>query len=138
VLDEYVKNGGKVLVVNSANRLKFYNRVLDENEDWPDLNTLTSRWGVNFTSIGADLGLLDTVDRGLVEGIPIIKLTPENAVAFTVDSGDVLAGENGRAYLAHLEIGAGEVVVISDLTMLGDYSDNLLNPQLVQNLAAWE
>lgn len=138
VVDRYVRAGGRVLVTNSANRLKFYNSVLDKNEDWPDLNALTEGWGIKFTTVGASSAVLETAGEGLMEGVSEIVLTPTNAVGFTITDGRVLAGSKDRAYLAQVDVGEGEVIICSDLTMLGDYDISVLNPLLVNRLADWK
>ena len=138
ILNDYVAGGGKLLVVNSAHRLKFFNLVTESNEDWADLNTITNQWGVNFTSfVVADTSVIvKPVD--LLKNLRSININPANAVVFTAESGDVLAESNNGAHIAHLEIGAGAVIVLSDLSMLGNYGDGLFNPELVQALASWK
>ncbi len=137
-VDKYLREGGRVLVTNSANRLKFYNSILDENEDYLDLNELTREWGVEFTDAGTGSATIPTNETGLVEGIPEIILTPNNAVRFTLRDGQVLAGDKEAAYLAQIQIGKGEVIVCGDLTILGDYDNGTLNPLLVNALVHWE
>jgi len=138
VIDGYVNDGGRVLVVNSAKRLKFYNSAYDENEDWADLNLLTSAWGITFTESGGNSSLMDSNARKLFDGVSAVRLTPGNAVAFTVTTGDVLAGNSSQAYAAQVKVGKGEVLILSDLTMLGDYENSVLNPRLVENIANWK
>lgn len=138
VVNEYVKAGGKLVVVNSANRLKFFNLVAEPNEDWSDLNTLTSQWGVTFTNVGAADTSVTVVTSGVLGDVSSVKINPVNAVVFSVTSGEVLAEDKNGAHIAHLNIGAGEVIVLSDLSMLGDYGNGVLNPDLVQWLVAWD
>jgi len=138
IINEYVEQGGKLLVVNSANRLKFFNWVAEPNEDWLDLNTLTSQWGVQFTSVGVDEPSLTVMAGGLLDDVSTVNINPQNTVVFSVTSGAVLAGSQNRAHIAQLEVGEGTVVILSDLSMLGDYGDGLFNPKLAQALAAWE
>ena len=138
LINDYAKKGGRVMIVNSANRLKFYSRVLDENEDWEDLNTITNQWGVKFVGIGADSYTLTTDTSSLMHDVPEILITPANAVYFSITDGEALAGMKSKAYLAQIKVGNGEVLIISDMTMLGEYDQGLMNPQLVRNLANWK
>jgi hypothetical protein len=138
ILNEYVEHGGKLLVVNSANRLKLFNRVAEPNEDWSDLNILTNQWGVNFTTAGVDETTAAVTADGWLQQVSMVNLNPQNAVTFAVTSGEVLAGSRSRAHIAQLKMRSGTVFIFSDLSMLGDYGDGLFNPKLVQALAAWE
>ena len=47
-LEAYVAGGGLLVLTNSANRLKYNNRVEDPNEDWGDVNVLAERFGVSY------------------------------------------------------------------------------------------
>ena len=138
ILNEYVEQGGKLLVVNSANRLKLFNRIAEPNEDWSDLNVLTNQWGVNFTTAGVDEATAAVTADGWLQQVSMVNLNPQSAVTFAVTSGEVLAGSRSRAHIAKLKVGTGTVLIFSDLSMLGDYGDGLFNPKLVQALAAWE
>ncbi|HNR02880.1 MAG TPA: M28 family peptidase [Anaerolineaceae bacterium] len=138
VLNDYLEQGGKLLVVNSGNRLKFFNWVTEPNEDWADLNTLTGLWGVTFTRVGVEERSITATPGGLFDRSTTVNINPVNAVVFSVNKGEVLAGSRERAHIAKVKVGAGEVIVLSDLSMLGDYGDGLLNPALVQALTAWK
>mgnify|MGYP001119422949 CR=1 FL=1 len=138
VLNEYAEAGGNVLVVNSGNRLKFFNWVTEPNEDWADLNVLTNQWGVNFSNKAAEGSSLIVTPGSVLEGVSAVNVNPDNAVGFSLSSGEVLAGSRNNAHAAHIQAGAGEVIVLSDLSMLGDYGEGLFNPKLVQWLADWK
>ena len=133
-----MEQGGKLLVVNSANRLKFFNWVAEPNEDWLDLNTLTSQWGVQFTRDSVDETSVTVTADGLLDDVSTVNINPQNTVVFSVTSAAVLAGSQNRAHIAQIEVGTGTVIILSDLSMLGDYGDGVFNPKLVQALAAWE
>jgi len=138
ILNAYAQDGGRILVVNSGYRLKFYNRVLEENEDWAALNALTSQWGAKFTHRGSQSNPLNVEDRGLLDGVSAINITPQNAVSFSIETGKALAGTPGDTYLAQIDVGEGEVVILGDLSMLGEDDMGLINPVLVENLAEWK
>ncbi len=138
IVDAYVQNGGKVLVVNSSHRLKFLNYIMEENEDWADLNALTQQWGFEFIGLGSSTETLNVEGRGLMEGLSTLKITPDTAVYFKTEAGIPLAGIKSKAYLAQIRVGKGEVVVLGDLTVLGESEQGLINPQFAANLANWE
>lgn len=138
IVDSYAQEGGKVLIINSSYRLKLYNRLLEENEDWASLNKLTDQWGVNFIGRGSANNPINVENRDLLEGVSAINITPLNAVFFSIETGKVLAGIPSNAYLAQVEVGKGEVVILGDLSMLGESDLGLINPVLVENLAKWE
>jgi len=138
IIDAYVRNGGKLLVVNCGARLKLVNRVMDLNEDWSDLNLLTEQWGVHFTRIGARAQTINAEDRGIMSGVSAMIVTPETAVEFETANGKVLAGMDGADYMALLEVGKGQVLILSDMTVLGDTEEGPLHEQLLINLANWK
>lgn len=138
ILDAYVKSGGRILIINSGYRLKLYNRVLEENEDWSALNALTNQWGVNFINRGSENNPLNVEDRGLLEGASTINITPMNAVSFSIESGKTLAGTQADTYVAQVEVGSGEVVILGDLSILGEDDQGLVNPVFVKNLTEWK
>lgn len=138
ILDGYAQGGGRVLVINSGYRLKLYNRVLEENEDWSALNMLTNQWSVNFKGRGSEYNPLNVEDRGLLEGVSTISITPLNTVSFSIESGKALAGILTDTYVAQVEVGYGEVIILGDLSILGEDDTGLINPMLVENLAEWK
>lgn len=138
IINVYAQNGGRVFVVNSSHRLKLYNRIMEENEDWKDLNIITSQWGVQFTGLGSDTESVSTGGLGIVKGVPVLNITPDTAVSFKIESGEALAGIKNKAYLAFVEVGKGEVLILGDMTALGEYEQGPVNPQFVMNLSNWE
>jgi hypothetical protein len=132
VLDAYAQNGGIVLVVNSGTRLKLYNRMYDINEDWADLNTLTDQWGIHFNKVGANSSTVSVQFNGTTFQM---ILTPSNTVVFSAPSGSVLAGSAGEAAFAEVTIGSGRVIVLGDLSALGEYDTGLINKELVKSIA---
>lgn len=138
ILDAYAQDGGRVLIINSGYRLKLYSRMLEENEDWSSLNTLTNQWGVNFKGRGSENNPLNVEDQGLLEGVSTINITPLNTVSFSIESGKALAGTPADTYVAQVEVGNGEIVILGDLSILGEDDMGLINPVLVENLTEWE
>jgi hypothetical protein len=121
-LEDYVIQGGLLVLTNSAHRMKYTNRVLDANEDWPDQNDLAERFGIRFRS-----GTLEgtearvTSDHPILGGMRVLMLPGGNAVPFEIASGEVLAQVNGEAVAALVPYGGrgGEVLVLADLGLLG-------------------
>ncbi len=47
ILEDYVRDGGMLVLTNSSNRLK-YNYAYEHNEDWQDINAVAGRFGVEY------------------------------------------------------------------------------------------
>ena len=117
----YVENGGLLVVTAGAARVVF-GMVFDPNEDWTDMNPLVERFGVEyemgtFSSSRAQVGAIHPV----LDGVSALALTPNNAVAFSIAGGQVLAEAGGTPVAAMVEYGraGGQVLVLADVTMLG-------------------
>jgi len=83
-LVSYVEHGGLLILVNSANRLKYSNLVKDPNEDWEDMNALSTRFGVRFTSNVLPGTQARTKGRHtLVAGVRELDTATDNSVPFT-------------------------------------------------------
>ena len=137
IIDQYVQNGGKVLVVNCGSRLKFANRVMEPNEDWNELNTLTEQWSVTFTGISGEDLRLSPKDSELLDGVNTIDVSSLTTVDFSVSQGSILIGTQDRAYLAEIEVGEGKVLILADMTLLGDRETGLGYYRFLVNLADW-
>jgi len=135
-LEDWVQAGGVLVLTNSAHRLKYINLAYDENEDWPDVNELADRFGIEYLDqvFTSDRVIADG-DHPLVDGVVLVYFISGNALAFDAGSAQVLAAVGGSPALAVLEHGAGSVVVLSDLGMLGTNSDPPRNLRFWQNLA---
>jgi hypothetical protein len=136
LINEYLEGGGTVVVVNSGYRTKFYNRLYDMNEDWSGLNSLTEQWGVTFTGLGgASARQATSGNSSLINSMGFLNLDPNNSVSFSMSEGSVLVGEKEKAFLGVIQVGKGELIVISDLMALGEALEGTINPQLVENIA---
>ena len=137
LLEEYVRDGGTLVVANSAHRLKYHNRLLDPNEDWEDMNALVGRFGIQFRSTPFSASEAEKAAvHPLTEGIQTLRSAGENAVAFTVESGLVLAsaGDQPVVALVTSDDHPGKIVVLADVGLLGA-SDEPHNLQFWRNLA---
>jgi hypothetical protein len=120
------------------------NRLLSENnEDSMAINDLLKRFGASymFGSIIDDL-VQSKGDHPLTENATYLKVIGENGVPIRLASGQILANVGGQVVLALVDYGSagGQVLVVSDLTLLQDLGRDGKNLQLLQNLAryAWE
>jgi hypothetical protein len=143
VLETFVADGGLLLIANSAHRLKHVNRVLDPNEDWRDVNVLAERFGITFHD-----GPIPTeearVEGGhpLMDGIQTLSLIEGNGVPFNLagdDASQVLAWAGQDAAVALVGYGAagGEVLVLSDVSVLGSDWGGPTNLPFWRNLARY-
>jgi hypothetical protein len=132
-LEDYTRGGGLLVLTNSAHRMKYLNTVYEDNEDWQDVNDLGSRFGVAYSGVPLH-GASATTEgvHGLVSGVGAIRMATDNGIGFTIAAGQVLARADGQAAVAVVPAGAGEVVVLADLGMLGNGSGT------PQNLRFWE
>jgi hypothetical protein len=143
VLEGYVADGGLLVLGNSANRLKYANRVLDPNEDWSDVNDLASRFGVSFVEGElADNEARSTSDHPLVAGLPALSLIPENGLPFNlaaVTQAQILAQAGDQAAVALVEYGdaGGQVLILADVGILGSSWGEPENLKFWQNLARY-
>ncbi len=141
LLQEYVEDGGLLVLVNSGHRLKYGYPPLDQNEDGPKMNALGEVFGITFHE-GSTWGeLASPGTHPLVQDREVIRLADSNGVPFTYDSGETLAQAHGDAVMALVPYGdeGGEVLVIADLGILRASSDQATprNLQFWVNLAEY-
>ncbi len=139
-LEDYVANGGFLVVTNSAHRLKLSNRTFDDNEDWRDVNALATRFGVTFDEriVGPIRGTQAYVigDHPLTKGVKYIELAEENGVPFTATMGSPLAqAPGGITVAAVIDRGQGQVLVLADVGMLDTATGDPINLPFWRNLA---
>ncbi|HEX2978810.1 MAG TPA: M20/M25/M40 family metallo-hydrolase [Anaerolineaceae bacterium] len=139
VLRDYVAEGGFLLVSNSANRLKYYNIVYDPNEDRLEMNALVKAYGVEFQDLSLESTDESVVsDHPLVKGIQTLTGAENNAVAFDLKDGEILAEIQGKPSVALVEPATGgEVLVVADLGIFGIGNNDLGNTEFFDNLAEY-
>ena len=144
ILEQYVAKGGFLVLTNSANRLKYYNRVLDPNEDLADASDLSGRFGATFEDRALSTGNVRvTGSSPLVEGVTSLSMAQANGVRFHLVEGtqfEVLAETGGQLVVALVQHGdaGGEVLVLADLGILGSSGEpTLTNLPFWQNLAEY-
>jgi len=144
VLEQYVAEGGLLMLTNSANRLKYYNRVLDPNEDLADASDLSGRFGVIFEDRKLSTGNVRvTGSSPLAVGAKQLSIARDNGVRFSLAEGiqsEVVAETGGQMVVALVQYGdaGGEVLVLADLTILGSSGEpTLTNLPFWRNLAEY-
>jgi hypothetical protein len=117
----YVDSGGLLVLANSANRIQF-GKIFDANEDWEDANALSAPFGITF-----EPGVL-SASRAQVRGEhPLmgdrytLTLLKDNAVPFSLQTGEILAEVGGSPVVGLVDFGeaGGQVLVLADVGMLG-------------------
>jgi hypothetical protein len=138
VLEDYVADGGILVLTNTAHRMKYVNYAYDVNEDWEDVNALAERFGVRYTETMLPGGLVVAdSDHPLMDGVVLVRFIEGNARGFTIDSGEILAGSDAAGALAVVPHGSGEVIVLADLGTLGSSQDPPRNQRLFENIAEY-
>ena len=137
-LEDYVADGGMVVLTNSARRLKYLNYAYETNEDWADANAVGDLWGVNFdTASVIGTTAIAVAGHPLIAGVTTLRLADNNAVPFTADGGVELARMAGRSVATLIDAGAGEVLVLADLGLLGSSPGEPQNLRFWQNIAEY-
>jgi hypothetical protein len=138
-LEDYVLDGGLLILTNSDHRLKYANLPFDGNEDWSDVNELAERFEVRYqTGVLAGSAATPTGNHPLVQGVPSIRMIAGNGHRFAAGDGSVVLATVGAAPAAAIVgHGAGEVLVLADLGMLGASEDPPANRVFWRNLARY-
>ncbi|MCJ7555892.1 MAG: M28 family peptidase, partial [Gammaproteobacteria bacterium] len=120
-LAAYVESGGLLVLTNSANRIQF-GRTFDINEDWEDANALSAPFGITF-----EPGVLSASSAQVRSEHPLmgarfaLTLLKDNAVPFSMQTGEILAEVGGSPVVGLVDYGeaGGQVLVLADVGMLG-------------------
>jgi hypothetical protein len=139
-LEEYVAEGGLLVLTNSTHRLKYNNILLDPNEDWPDANALAGRFGITYQEgiLSGNQAQIEG-ENPLVEGVADLELVGGNGVPFTLTGGQVLARADGELAIALVDYGdaGGQVLVLADVGMLSNDEGEPTNLPFWLNLARY-
>ena len=140
-IEDYVSGGGLLVLANSASRLKFANRMVDDNEDWRSLNALSERFGISyrFGTVYERLFWLEKNTHPLIERVPYQELLPGNSVPIRMEEGQVLAWADGKVVIGLVDFGdaGGQVLALADLGLLGNDAGMPRGLKLWQNLAQY-
>ena len=140
-LEAYVAGGGLLVLTNSRYRLKYANRLLDANEDWPDGNALAQRFGIAWLDGGLDAeAALAQGNHSLTAGVTSLALAMGNGVPFRLEAaskGVVLAEAGEAPVVALVDYGqsGGQVLALADVGILGAEWGTPANLRFWQNLA---
>jgi hypothetical protein len=138
IIEAYVRDGGLLVVTNSAHRLKYYNLVYEDNEDLLDQNALAERFGVSFFGFPTAAETAQaTGGHPLVRGVTTLDLAQGNACLYSARDGEVIARMGGSAAITVKAAGAGEVIVLADLGILGNRGGDPANLEFWRNLARY-
>jgi len=124
-LVRYVDAGGMLVLTNSASNIR-YSQKLDPNEDTLDMNDLARHFGVVFEAEE----LAGSTVRGQQHPLmnqPTVSSILGNRVAFSLESGQILAETRGGPVIALIDYGdaGGQVLVLGDVGILYDAENNL-------------
>lgn len=141
-LEQYVAQGGFLVMTDSAHRLRFYNQVFpDSNEDVSDMNRLAGRFGVKYDYSQASPDARAGVRNGiaLTDGVTELLLAEGNAVPFSLTGGQVLAATRAGVIAALVDYGAsgGQVLALADVGILGQPREGEGNTRFWQNVAEY-
>ena len=137
-LESYVLDGGLLVLTNTDRRLKYLNLAYDGNEDWPDVNELAERFGVHYQAgLLASTTAAVTGNHPLTQGVTSIRMIESNGHRFTVEEGEPLAVVGSSLAVAIVPHGAGEVLVLADLGMLGASEEPPANRHFWSNLGEY-
>lgn len=121
LLEDYVSDGGFLIVTNMSRRINYDNIPADANEDMLDMNVIVERYGVTFTDdpIAATEYRIIT-DSPLFDGIESFSTGDGTAVKFTADAHPPLIGYGENSPLVtgfnHGE-NNGVILIIGDVGM---------------------
>jgi hypothetical protein len=142
-LQAYAADGGLLVLTNSAHRLKYVNTRMNPNEDWSDVNSLASPFGISFHEGALAETTAQVVgEHPLIEGVTTLTLAEENGIPFTLDEApgaQVLAEMDGEPVVALVGYGhaGGQVLVLADVGILGTSWEGPDNLPFWQNLAVY-
>jgi len=147
VLKDYVARGGLLVLTNSAQRLKYFNRTLDFNEDWDDVNLLAEQFGISYFDGAEAWGGEPELrrDHPLMMQVDMLELAGNNAIPFKVspvesaDAAQWLARMRGSLIAALVRYGerGGEVLALADVGILNTSGGEPANLTFWRNLARY-
>jgi hypothetical protein len=124
-LVDYVDAGGLMVLTNSAANIR-YDRILDPNEDTLDMNDLASHFGVIYTAEELTGSQVQGQEHPLMSQSSIASIRA-NRVAFTTETGVILAEARGGPVIALVDYGdaGGQVLVLADVGIFYDVENNV-------------
>jgi hypothetical protein len=139
LLENYVRDGGFLVIANSSNNYVMLRRLEDPNEEARDLNTLLEAMGIHLAYGDTGEGIVRAVaEHPLMKEASYLIQYPNNGVPIQMKSGKVLARSEGMAVIGLLDYGSqgGQVLVIADLGLL-QVDDSARNLEFIRNIAQY-
>ena len=137
LLDSFVTEGGFLVVTNSANSFAMTRPINDENEDTLAINPILEPMGIAYQSgvVQGDFAL-SAGRHPITSEVSYLTLYAGNGVPFDMDEGVVLVQVNGQPSVGLVEYGdqGGEVLVVSDISLLFDSSGDGNNLPFIKNI----
>jgi len=141
LLDEYVQNGGFLVVVNSARNFSTKIALDEINEDSRKLNPLLEPMGVTFRygKIGGSDIALVAAEHPLTENAAYLSYYEYNGIRFTMEDGIELVRAAGIPLVGLVDYGSngGQVMVIADIGILQGDSNGTKNIDFLLNIAKY-
>lgn len=136
LLEQYVNQGGFLILTNSAANLAMNRMLSDLNEDSLAINVLAGRMGIHFKMGVLTAPLVKSNStHALMNEAQYLKMFANNGVPFEITSGEVLATVNLHPIIALVDFGQGQVLVIGDIGLLVDFGGDAKNLNFVRNIA---
>lgn len=136
----YAEGGGLLVLASSTYRLRQPNTTYDLNEDWPDINLVSTTMGITYTDRPLAGGTALVVSgHDLVQGVASLALAPGNGKAISAPAGQVLARTGADTAVSLVPAGpaGGEVLALGDLGILGHQANSAANVPFWHNLARY-
>ena len=136
LLEQYVKEGGFLVITNSYYNIAMNRTLSETNEDSRQINRLTERLGIRFKVGVLNANLVkSSSEHALMSEAEYLNMWAENGVPFEIETGEVLATAEGRPIIALVDHGLGQVLVVGDIGLLMDYGGDAKNLQFLKNIA---
>lgn len=136
VLQDYVADGGLLVLTASANRLRYGNGVCEPNQLRDQASTIGSSFGITFgtSPLAASLAVVAT-PHPILAGVATLELATNNALPIAAAAGQTLARAASQPVMVLVPAAPGEVLVLGDLGLLGTAQAQAPNLTFWQNLA---
>ena len=122
-IEQFVEQGGQLVLAASRHQLGWTNALWDANEDWADMNTVAERFGISFAA-GDQTDPVTVVSGGSLNlGVNSLESAEGNGVPIVYSAGEALARAGQSPAVVYVAVGdaGGGVIAVSDLGMLGSY-----------------
>lgn len=143
MLNDYVFNGGFLVVTNTTFNYSTIIPLDENNEDSRKINSLLEPMGIMFGygNIGGwnDSIAKAVIDHPLTEKAAYLTYNPMYGVPFTMKNGVELMQADYKSIVGLVDYGeqGGQVLVIADLGILQTFKVGAKNLQFLKNIAAY-